>query len=182
VSAIQLQRKTFYADVLQVIEQAADGRHGIDIEVTESLIMYDIEDNIRKLNEVRNHNVHIAVDDFGTGYSSLSYIAKLPIDVLKIDRSFIIKMSESEVDLAIVSAIITLAHSLNLRVVAEGVETEQQAQILRSLNCDEAQGYLFCRPLPFDELVKRLTMTDDMVVLKESVQNHTNPPSPTIDK
>jgi diguanylate cyclase (GGDEF)-like protein/PAS domain S-box-containing protein len=182
VSAIQLQRKTFYADVLQVIEQAADGRHGIDIEVTESLIMYDIEDNIRKLNEVRSHNVHIAVDDFGTGYSSLSYIAKLPIDVLKIDRSFIIKMSESEVDLAIVSAIITLAHSLNLRVVAEGVETEQQAQILRSLNCDEAQGYLFCRPLPFDELVKRLTMTDDVVVLKEGIQIHTNPPSPTIDK
>lgn len=166
VSALQLQRKTFYDDMLRVIGQARDGKHGIDIEITESLIMRNIEDNIQKLKEVRDQHVHIAIDDFGTGYSSLAYIAKLPIDVLKIDRSFIIKMVETEEDQAIVSAIITLAHSLDLRVVAEGVETEAQAQMLRLLKCDEAQGYLFCRPIPFEKLVERLTMADDILVLK----------------
>ena len=165
VSALQLQRTSFYADIMQVIGNTADGHHGVDIEITESLIMHDIEENIAKLKAVRDQNVHIAVDDFGTGYSSLAYIAKLPIDVLKIDRSFIIRMTESEEDRAIVSAIITLAHSLDLQVVAEGVETEEQAQILRLLRCDEAQGYLFCKPLPFDDLIARLGMVDGIVRL-----------------
>ena len=171
VSALQLQRKDFFADVLQVIGQATDGHHGVDIEITESLIMYDIEANILKLKEVREQNVHIAVDDFGTGYSSLAYIAKLPIDVLKIDRSFIIRMTESEEDRAIVSAIISLAHSLDLKVVAEGVETEEQAQLLRLLHCDEAQGYLFCKPLPFDELVLRFKTEDGVVLLRSGDKN-----------
>lgn len=156
VSALQLKRKNFHEEVLGVIDKAPDGRHGVDIEITESLLMHDIEDNIRKLKKIRDHNVHIAVDDFGTGYSSLSYIARLPIDVLKIDRSFVIKMAESSDDLAIVSTIITLAHSLNLKVVAEGVETEEQARMLRLLKCDEAQGFLFCRPLALKELIVRL--------------------------
>jgi EAL domain-containing protein (putative c-di-GMP-specific phosphodiesterase class I) len=87
--------------------------------------------------------IEVAIDDFGTGYSSLSYIAKLPVNVLKIDRAFIINMNTNPDDLSIVSAIISLAHSLHLRVVAEGVETVEQANLLRKLKCEEMQGYLF---------------------------------------
>jgi EAL domain-containing protein (putative c-di-GMP-specific phosphodiesterase class I) len=105
--------------------------------------MQDIEQNIEKLRIIRDMNVEVAIDDFGTGYSSLSYIAKLPVSVLKVDRAFIINMTTNPDDLNIVSAIISLAHSLHLRVIAEGVETEEQADLLRMLKCDEMQGYLF---------------------------------------
>ena len=165
VSALQLQRKSFFQDMQRVIGNARDN-HGIDIEITESLIMRDIEANIGKLKEVRGQNVHIAIDDFGTGYSSLSYIAKLPIDVLKIDRSFIVRMMESAEARAVVSAIISLAHSLDLTVVAEGVETEEQLVELQRLKCDEAQGYYFCRPMPLNALIERLEVVDGIVKLK----------------
>ncbi|HMJ27316.1 MAG TPA: EAL domain-containing protein, partial [Xanthobacteraceae bacterium] len=92
--------------------------------------------------------VTIAIDDFGTGFSSLSYLAKLPVDTLKIDRSFVIDMTAGAQGLALVSAIITLAHSLKLKVVAEGVETEEQSRLLLSLDCDEMQGFLFSKPVP----------------------------------
>jgi EAL domain-containing protein (putative c-di-GMP-specific phosphodiesterase class I) len=128
----------------------------IEIELTESMIMSDIEGNVRKLNEVREAGIKIAIDDFGTGYSSLSYLAQLPLDTLKVDRSFVSAMTDSPVHMAIVTTIISLARSLNLRVVAEGVETEEQANLLRLLNCDEAQGYLYSKPLPPQEIAKVL--------------------------
>jgi EAL domain-containing protein (putative c-di-GMP-specific phosphodiesterase class I) len=92
--------------------------------------------------------VTIAIDDFGTGFSSLSYLAKLPVDTLKIDRSFVIDMTTGPEGLALVSTIINLAHSLNLKVVAEGVETEEQSSLLRLLSCDEMQGFLFSKAVP----------------------------------
>jgi EAL domain-containing protein (putative c-di-GMP-specific phosphodiesterase class I) len=92
--------------------------------------------------------VTIAIDDFGTGFSSLSYLAKLPVDTLKIDRSFVIDMTTGPEGLALVSTIIDLAHSLKLKVVAEGVETEEQSRLLRLLNCDEMQGFLLSKPVP----------------------------------
>jgi EAL domain-containing protein (putative c-di-GMP-specific phosphodiesterase class I) len=92
--------------------------------------------------------VRIAIDDFGTGFPSLSYLAKLPVDTLKIDRSFVTDLVDGPEGLALVSTIITLAHSLRLKVVAEGVETEEQSRLLRLLNCDEFQGYLFSKPVP----------------------------------
>jgi EAL domain-containing protein (putative c-di-GMP-specific phosphodiesterase class I) len=92
--------------------------------------------------------VTVAIDDFGTGFSSLSYLAKLPINTLKIDRSFIVEMTSTPEANALVTMIITLAHSLKLNVVAEGVETEEQSRILRALGCDEMQGYLYSRPVP----------------------------------
>ena len=94
--------------------------------------------------------VTIAIDDFGTGFSSLSYLAKLPVDTLKIDRSFVIDMTAAPEGLALVSTIIDLAHSLKLKVVAEGVETEEQSRLLRLLSCDEMQGFLFSKPVPGD--------------------------------
>jgi EAL domain-containing protein (putative c-di-GMP-specific phosphodiesterase class I) len=114
--------------------------------------MYDIEENITKLKAIHDMGVNIAIDDFGTGYSSLAYLGRLPVDMLKIDRSFITAMTEETESMAIVSTIISLAHSLNLKVIAEGVETEEQTRFLKLLKCDEMQGYLFSRPLPLEQL------------------------------
>jgi EAL domain-containing protein (putative c-di-GMP-specific phosphodiesterase class I) len=94
--------------------------------------------------------MRVALDDFGTGYSSLAYLSRLPLDTLKIDRAFVNGMSEDSDDTRIVATIVALAHSLKLKVVAEGVETEEQAQLLRGLHCDEVQGFLFSRPLPVE--------------------------------
>ena len=109
--------------------------------------MGNLDENIPKLAALRGMNVAIAIDDFGTGYSSLSYVARLPVDVLKIDRAFIVDMAASPGNRAIVSVIVSLAHLLKLKVVAEGVETEEQAALLRSMGCDQMQGYLFSPPV-----------------------------------
>jgi diguanylate cyclase (GGDEF)-like protein/PAS domain S-box-containing protein len=155
VSPIQLRQRNF----VEVIEQAiVEGLAptGIDLEITESLIMEDIQANIQKLNSARGLGINIAIDDFGTGYSSLAYLARLPVQSLKIDRSFIEAMNKDPNAMTLVSTIISLAHSLRLKVVAEGVETEEQANSLRLLRCDEMQGYLFSKPLPMAGLVELL--------------------------
>lgn len=152
VSAIQLRRPGFVAEVRAALGDPGDDGGGVDLEVTESLLMSDIESSIRKLQELRGAGLRIALDDFGTGFSSLSYLSKLPIDTLKIDRSFIHGMTERADDTSIVSAIISLAQALRLKVVAEGVETEPQAQLLRLLRCDQAQGYLFSPPQPAERI------------------------------
>ena len=150
VSPIQLRRKDFLASV----EAAAGGGApaGLDLEITESLIMEDIEGTIRKLEQVRALGMSVAIDDFGTGYSSLAYLARLPVQALKIDRSFIVTMLDDPAAMTLVQTIITLARSLKLKVIAEGVDAEPQAKTLRLLRCDEFQGYLFSKPLPFEEL------------------------------
>ncbi|SHM28037.1 diguanylate cyclase (GGDEF) domain-containing protein [Nitrosospira sp. Nsp11] len=152
VSAIQLQQKDFVSMVADVLRNAGEVSVGLQLEITESVIMNDIEANIEKLSLIRDMNIQIAIDDFGTGYSSLSYIAKLPVNVLKIDRAFIINMNTNPDDLSIVSAIISLAHSLHLRVIAEGVETIKQADLLRRLKCEEMQGYLFSPGVTTDKI------------------------------
>ena len=152
VSAIQLRQKDFVATVESALRGAKDMGGRLELEITESLIMQDIEANIQKLRAVRDMGVEIAVDDFGTGYSSLSYISRLPINTLKIDRAFIMNMTGNPDDLSIVSTIISLGHSLELKVVAEGVETEEQANLLRLLKCDEFQGYLFSQPVPAEQI------------------------------
>ena len=152
VSPIQLQQKDFVSTVERVISGAGNAAVELELEITESLIMQDIEANIQKLRAIREMGIEVAIDDFGTGYSSLSYIAKLPINVLKIDRAFIVSMTNSSDDLGIVSTIISLAHSLNLRVVAEGVETEAQANLLRLLKCNEMQGFLFSPGVPAERI------------------------------
>ncbi len=156
VSTVQLRKRDFVQTVRVALKDAGKAP-GIDFEVTESLIMDDVEGNIQKLEEIARMGIGIALDDFGTGYSSLGYLAKLPVETLKIDRSFIAKMLDDPGAMTLVSTMISLAHSLKLTVVAEGVENEEQAKILRLLRCDEIQGYLISRPLPFDDMTEFLT-------------------------
>lgn len=151
VSPLQLRNRGFIDEIKQVIGIDAQAAAGLELEITESLIMEDIKHNIASLQAIRAMGVSIAIDDFGTGFSSLSYLAKLPVDTLKIDRSFVIDMTVAPEGLALVSTIINLAHALDLKVVAEGVETEEQSRLLRLLKCDEMQGYLFSKPVP-DEI------------------------------
>jgi diguanylate cyclase (GGDEF)-like protein len=148
VSPLQLRNRGFIAEIKEAIGIDAHAAAGLELEITESLIMQDVKHNIASLKAIRALGVTIAIDDFGTGFSSLSYLAKLPVDTLKIDRSFVTDMTAAPEGLALVSTIINLAHSLKLKVVAEGVETEEQSRLLRLLNCDEMQGFLFSKPLP----------------------------------
>ena len=157
-SSIQLRKRDFFDTVHDAI-RGGSNPPGIDLEITESLIMEDIESNIRKLKDIRDLGVEIAIDDFGTGYSSLGYLAKLPVQMLKIDRSFIITMLKDPATMTLVQTIVSLAHSLRLKVIAEGVDEEEQANFLESLGCDEIQGYLYSRPLPFEQMTQMLGAT-----------------------
>jgi len=151
VSAVQLRRRDFVESVRKVLGEGP-GSAGIDVEITESLIMEDIQAGIKKLEALRALGMNIAIDDFGTGYSSLAYLAKLPVQELKIDRSFIITMLKDRAVMTLVSTVISMAHSLGLKVVAEGVDAEDQANELRRLGCDTMQGYLYSKPVDFDAI------------------------------
>jgi PAS domain S-box-containing protein/diguanylate cyclase (GGDEF)-like protein len=158
VSAIQLRQRNF----VQLVEEAileGVAPTGIDLEITESLVMQDVEENIGKLNKIRALGIQVVIDDFGTGYSSLGYLARLPIEALKIDRSFIAAMLNDSAAMTIVQTINSLAHTLGLKVVAEGVEEEEQAKYLRLLRCDQFQGYLVNEPVPFDEMTRLIRVS-----------------------
>jgi diguanylate cyclase (GGDEF)-like protein/PAS domain S-box-containing protein len=148
VSALQLRSRGFIDELRHAIEADAHAAAGLELEITESLIMEDVRLSTASLKAIRAMGVSIAIDDFGTGFSSLSYLSKLPVDALKIDRSFVNDMMDGQQGLLLVSTIINLAHSLKLRVVAEGVETTEQSGLLQTLGCDEMQGYLFGKPVP----------------------------------
>ena len=152
VSALQLRQKRFVEDALEAIQGAGADPADFDLEITETVIMEDIGQFIPKLTALRNAGLGIEIDDFGTGYSSLAYLAKLPVTTLKIDRSFVTAMMETESNRTIISTIISLAHLLKLPVVAEGVETQAQRDLLHTLGCDHMQGYLFSRPVPADAI------------------------------
>jgi EAL domain-containing protein (putative c-di-GMP-specific phosphodiesterase class I) len=128
----------------------------IQIELTETTLMEDTARSHEVLQQLKQLGMGVFVDDFGTGHSSLSYIATLPMDALKIDRSFVMNMMRSRQHRTVVAASISLAHSLGIRVVSEGVETLEQARELERLECDELQGYLFSRPLPADDFTRWL--------------------------
>ena len=155
VSPAQLRQRDFVAVVEQTVVHGRDPTF-IDLEITESLIMTDVEGNIEKLNALRALGMSVAIDDFGTGYSSLAYLAKLPVQALKIDRAFIHSMLDDADALTLAQTIISMGHSLRLTVIAEGVETAEQAKMLRLLHCDEMQGFVFSKPLPHEELVAML--------------------------
>jgi len=157
LSARQFRQVDFVGSVRKILFETDFDPHNLELEVTESMLMHNIEENILILDELKAMGISIAVDDFGTGYSSLNYLKRLPIDTLKIDRSFVGDINVNHDDAAIVDAIISLAQSLSLRVIAEGVENPEQQAFLEAHRCDEMQGYLFSHPLPaaqFTELLK----------------------------
>ncbi|HEU4708047.1 MAG TPA: EAL domain-containing protein, partial [Methylophilaceae bacterium] len=158
VSPLQLRNGDFISDIEQVIGVDAKAAAGLELEITESVIMEDIKHSISLLSALRTMGITVAIDDFGTGFSSLSYLAKLPVDNLKIDRSFIIEMNNGSGGLELVTTIINLAHSLKLKVIAEGVETEEQLRLLRQLNCEEMQGYFFSAPVSADIFEKKFLL------------------------
>jgi diguanylate cyclase (GGDEF)-like protein/PAS domain S-box-containing protein len=148
VSPVQLRNRGFIDEIRHAVDIDPRAASGLELEITESLIMEDVKRGVAILQAIRAMGVGIAMDDFGTGFSSLSYLSKLPVNTLKIDRAFVIDLTDGPEGLALVSTIINLAHALKLKVVAEGVETVEQSRLLRLLNCDEIQGYLFSKPVP----------------------------------
>lgn len=148
VSPLQLRSCDFLHDIQAALTPHPEAAACLELEVTEGMVMEDIGYSIEILQAIRAMGVTIAIDDFGTGFSSLSYLSKLPLDTLKIDRSFVVDLSSGTTTLSQISAIINLAHSMGLKVIAEGVETEEQSRLLRMLGCNEMQGFLFSKPLP----------------------------------
>ncbi|MBS1190211.1 MAG: response regulator receiver modulated diguanylate cyclase/phosphodiesterase with sensor(s) [Rhodocyclaceae bacterium] len=157
-STIQLLRKDFHAEVARVVSGNGDDASGLELEITESALMQDFEKNVNVLKKIRDMGIGIAIDDFGTGYSSLGYLSRLPVTVLKIDYSFVRDMVLRPEGMAIVSTIISLGRTFNFRVIAEGVETEEQARLLRLLRCDEGQGFLFGEAVPAEVIEQRLLL------------------------
>ncbi|WP_415845822.1 EAL domain-containing protein [Stutzerimonas zhaodongensis] len=156
LSVKQLRQGNFVSLVRQVLEETGLPADRLELELTESQLLDDIDNAINISRQLRALGVKLAIDDFGTGYSSLSYLKRFPVDFVKIDRSFISELDQVGEDSAIVRAIIAMVHSLELKVVAEGVETQAQMDFLKAHGCDEMQGYLISRPVPADEFVKLL--------------------------
>jgi diguanylate cyclase (GGDEF)-like protein len=157
LSAQQFKQKSLVTTVREALAAAHLDPAYLELELTESAVMQDAESSIQVLRQLSSLGVRISVDDFGTGYSSLSYLRRLPLDKLKIDRSFIREVAASRDDAEIVRAIVSLAHSLHLKVIAEGVETEEQLTFLRGLGCDQYQGFHCSPPVPADEFEKMMS-------------------------
>jgi EAL domain-containing protein (putative c-di-GMP-specific phosphodiesterase class I) len=150
LSARQLRHAEFVPDVLQLLAVTGARPQRLKLELTESLLLHDIEETILKMQQLAERGICFALDDFGTGYSSLSYLKRLPLSQLKIDQSFVRDLLTDPNDAAIARTILQLAQSLDLDVVAEGVETEGQRQFLQLMGCKAFQGYLFGRPGPLE--------------------------------
>lgn len=153
VSAQQFRSQDLPRVIRTTLDETGLGPEALEIELTESTLMQDPEGTAQTLRDISSLGVSISIDDFGTGYSSLAYLMRFNIDKLKIDRSFVRDIAQDPDAAAIVSAIIALAHTLRMSVVAEGVETGEQLAYLRRQQCDAAQGYLFSRPVPADEIL-----------------------------
>jgi EAL domain-containing protein (putative c-di-GMP-specific phosphodiesterase class I) len=174
VSPLQLRRRDFVDRVLAAVAPPGAGaeRAALDIEITESMLMHDLDLSIRKLSQLREAGLGVAIDDFGTGYSSLRLLAKLPVDTLKIDRSFVQGIAETPNVATLVSTVVSLARAFNMKTVAEGVETPEQLQKLRLVKCDQAQGYLFSRPVAASDVpavIVRLERSSSSIVSPSSV-------------
>ena len=148
ISARQLRHPDLVADVAAVLRETGLPPSSLVLEITESVVMEEAESSIAVLHALKALGVRLAIDDFGTGFSSLSYLKSFPLDILKIDRKFVAGLHESAGDSAVVASMITLAHALDMKVVAEGTETGQEVETLRHLGCDMAQGFFFAKPLP----------------------------------
>ncbi len=144
--------RSFVKNTLEISHRVEAQKPKIVLEITETSLMKNPEESINILKRLKSHGFLIAVDDFGTGYSSLSYLKQLPLDVIKIDMSFVRNIPQSHIDRSIVSTIIELSKSLGLKSLAEGVETKEQLNILVEMGCELAQGYLFGKPMPKEDI------------------------------
>lgn len=153
LSEVQFQEEIVINVLRKLIKKYQISSRHLELEITESMFMKSFESNLKVLEEIKDMGITIALDDFGTGYSSFSYLTKLPIDVLKIDRSFILDVCTNPKEKCMVEGIIRLAHQLGIQVVAEGVEEEEQVEYLKAIFCDFVQGYYFSRPKPFNEII-----------------------------
>jgi EAL domain-containing protein (putative c-di-GMP-specific phosphodiesterase class I) len=151
LSARQLQVKGLAKIVRHILEEYGINPALLEFELTESVLMIEPESAVEILREIKSYGIGLSVDDFGTGYSSLAYLKRFPIDTLKIDRMFIKDITSNHEDAAITRAVIVLAHELDLNVIAEGVETFDQLELLVKHGCDQIQGYLFSKPVTSDE-------------------------------
>ena len=162
ISSVQINRPGFVPMMSEILEETQLPPQYLELEITESTLVSSLMDATKLLNNLQELGVRVSLDDFGTGYSSLNYLTKMPIDTLKIDKSFIDNICHDKKDVQIAEAIIQLAHSLDIRVVAEGVETETQLALLRQRHCDIIQGYIFSKPLHPSELLEVLR-EDDLI-------------------
>jgi EAL domain-containing protein (putative c-di-GMP-specific phosphodiesterase class I) len=153
----------------RIIHESGLDPSSLELEITESVVMSHGECAVAALEKLKSIGVLIAIDDFGTGYSSLAYLKRFPIDILKVDRSFIRDIPSDSGDMKITRAIIAMAHSLRLKVVAEGVETQDQLTFLRAQHCDSVQGYLLHRPLPEEEVTRVLKLNRPDRVVRSAV-------------
>lgn len=174
ISPLQFRRQNIVQLVGSAIAAAQICPQSLELEITESALMEDLDASIQTLRELQELGVRISIDDFGTGYSSLSHLRSLPVDILKIDRSFVMHADASQDDAQILSAIISMAHSLHLSVVAEGVETEAHQQLLQLHNCNEAQGYFYAKPMPADQVAAFLNASS---IKPEPVISNSTPAS-----
>ena len=156
LSSLQFRQPNLLTIIQQALQDSGLDSKYLEVELTESIVMQNAETTIATLTRMKEMGLHLAIDDFGTGYSSLSYLQRFSIDTIKIDRAFVRNLTPNSGDAAITKAIIAMAHGLKLRVLAEGVETEQQLEFLRNEGCDEYQGYLFSKPLPAESFLKLL--------------------------
>ncbi len=156
MSAVQFRQENLSNRIFEIGRDTGADLSFVELELTESMIMHNAEQMIDTMRAMKTLNLKLSIDDFGTGYSSLSYLKRFPIDKLKIDRSFVNDISDNPADLAISKVIVDLAHNLNLKAIAEGVETEDQLRLLRDNGCDELQGFFFSRPVPAEEFMNML--------------------------
>jgi EAL domain-containing protein (putative c-di-GMP-specific phosphodiesterase class I) len=153
ISARQFHERDLSETVIRILDETGLAAKYLDLELTESSIMQNSEFAAGVLDRLKSMGINISIDDFGTGFSSLASLKRLPIDILKIDKSFVRDVTTDPDDAALVMAIVTLAHNLRLKVIAEGVETAEQLRFLQLLRCDEIQGYFFSRPRTAEDLV-----------------------------
>ncbi|HLG18636.1 MAG TPA: EAL domain-containing protein [Bdellovibrionota bacterium] len=159
VTAPEVHQPSFVDDILRTVKAARLPPDSFEVEITESQLLSVSRSVTDRLRALRSNGIRIAVDDFGTGFASFRYLSQLPIDTLKIDRSFVMKLPQSLVDSEIVTACIHLGDTLGLTVVAEGVETSEQRDFLEEHGCEQAQGYLFGRPMPAKDFLRRCTIS-----------------------
>ncbi|MGH9614440.1 MAG: putative bifunctional diguanylate cyclase/phosphodiesterase [Bryobacteraceae bacterium] len=163
VSTLQFGRTDFVETVRKALADSALQARYLELELTESILLRDVEQSLRRMSRLRELGVSMAIDDFGTGYSSLNYLWRLPLDTLKIDRSFLPDLALPGGSMPVVETILSLAHSVGLRVIAEGVETTEQLELLRAAGCDRVQGHLFGYALPTEQIEKMLAANEPLI-------------------